>query len=472
MKKQTGQIIVGILIAGLVGALIVTALVGWAVANITASRQTFNRELAIQIAEAGIDYYRWHLAHAPTDFQDGTGAPGPYTHNFYNKDGSVIGQFILNITAPPLGSSLVQVKSTGKVSADSNISRSILSILAKPSFAKYAVGANANMRFGSGTEVFGPIHSNGGIRFDGLAHNVITSTLASYDDPDYDDCNNNNSFGVHTCKSPADPSPPAVVPSRPDVFEAGRQFPVPALDFSGITTDLAQIKSDAQSNGFYRAGSGKLGYHIVLKTNGTFDLYQVTKFVNSPSNCAISWQDGWSTWSIQNKSLIGNYAFPINGLIFLEDDVFVDGQINNVRLTIAAAVFPDNPSTRKSITVNNDLKYTNYDGKDVLSLIAQKNINVGLVSLDNLRIDAALVAQNGRVGRYYYSSSCGSYYIRQTITLYGMLATNQRYGFAYTNGTGYQIRNINYDGNLLYGPPPSFPLTSDQYVIVSWQEVK
>jgi hypothetical protein len=51
-----------------------------------------------------------------------------------------------------------------------------------------------------------------------------------------------------------------------------------------------------------------------------------------------------------------------------------------------------------------------------------------------------------------------------------MIATNQRYGFAYTDGTGYLIRNLNYDGSLLYGPPPSFPLTSDQYVTLTWEE--
>jgi hypothetical protein len=53
-----------------------------------------------------------------------------------------------------------------------------------------------------------------------------------------------------------------------------------------------------------------------------------------------------------------------------------------------------------------------------------------------------------------------------------MIASYARYGFAYTDGTGYNIRNINYDANLLYAPPPSFPLTSDQYEILSWQEVK
>ena len=92
-------------------------------------------------------------------------------------------------------------------------------------------------------------------------------------------------------------------------------------------------------------------------------------------------------------------------------------------------------------------------------------------SADTLEIDAALIAKNGRVGRYYYNASCHPYNERTKIRLYGMIATNQRYGFAYTDNTGYEIRNITYDGNLLYGPPPSFPLTSDQYSTISWREL-
>jgi hypothetical protein len=92
--------------------------------------------------------------------------------------------------------------------------------------------------------------------------------------------------------------------------------------------------------------------------------------------------------------------------------------------------------------------------------------------LDTLRIDAALVAQNGRAGRYYYNSSCGTAYQRAKLTLYGMIGSNGRYGFAYTDGTGYSERDIIYDANLLYGPPPSFPLTSDQYQTISWDETK
>jgi len=36
---------------------------------------------------------------------------------------------------------------------------------------------------------------------------------------------------------------------------------------------------------------------------------------------------------------------------------------------------------------------------------------------------------------------------------------------------GYTTRNINYDANLLYALL-DFPLTSDQFEILSWQEVK
>ena len=145
--------------------------------------------------------------------------------------------------------------------------------------------------------------------------------------------------------------------------------------------------------------------------------------------------------------------------------------MQTARLTIASARFPENPTTNTSITVNTNVRYTTYDGQEALALITQNNINVGLYSDNVLQIDGALVAKNGRVGRYYYASQCGTTYIRSTITLNGMLATNQRYGFAYTDGTGYQTRNLNYDANLLYGPPPSFPLTSNQYVLISWEEV-
>ena len=479
MKKiifyQSGQVLIPTLVFGSIAIYFIISLASWASISIKAGRQAANRELAIQIAESGVDYYRWHLAHAPQDYQDGSGVPGPYIHDFKDKDGNIIGQFSLDITPPPIGSTKVIIKSTGKAEADLNVERVVFTTLAKPSMAKYATVANATIRFGEGTEVFGPIHSNGGIRFDGFAHNIVSSALAEYNDPDH---SGSNEFGVHTHLSPTDPLPPSSIPVRSDVFEAGRQFPVPAVDFVGITADVAQMKSDAQTSGFYRASSGAQGYHIVLMTNDTFNLYRVTSIANPPSGCTNLYnQPGWSTWSISAQQLIGNYPIPTNGIIFLEDNVFVDGQINTARILVVAASLPDNPLSRKNIIVNNDLLYTNYDGQDVIGLIAQENVNVGMISEDDLKIDAALVAQNGKAGRYYYrppggGNRCSPYHIRQTITLWGIIATNQRYGFAYTDGNGYNIRNINYDASLLYSPPPSFPLTSDQYITLTWEEIE
>ncbi|MDQ5948969.1 MAG: hypothetical protein QG589_94 [Patescibacteria group bacterium] len=485
MKKhkhlQSGSLLLQALVFGSIAIVMMGALISWASVNIKASRVGLYREQALQIAEAGVDYYRWHLAHAPSDYYDGTGVAGQYVHDFFDKDGTKIGTFTLEITPPPTGFTNVTVKSTGRVLIDSTVYRSIVVQLAIPSLAKYAVVANDNIRFGEGTEVFGPIHSNGGIRFDGLAHNLISSSRSTYTDPDH---SGGSEFGVHThVTTPPNinnsfrsaEAPPNAVPNRPDVFEAGRLFPVPAVDFVGLTTDLAQIKSNAQTGGKYISSSGAQGYHIIFKTNDTFDVYKVTQLatVSGCSNSAS--QTGWGIWSIKasgGQTFVANYPNPTNGLIFVEDNVWVDGQIQGARITLAAGRFPDNASNRPNIIVNNDLLYSAYNGSDVISLISQGNITAGLNSDNDLRIDAALVAQNGKIGRFYYSSSCGSNYVRNSITLYGMLASNIRYGFAYTDGTGYDVRNIIYDANLLYGPPPSFPLTSDQYQTISWQEVR
>src|SRR3989344_1166653 len=418
IQKKEGMIIVQTMVFGAVTVMIIGALSSWAATSVKAGRIAFNREQAFQSAEAGIDYYRWHLAHAPTDFQDGTGVAGPYTHSVKDKNGNIVGQFSLDITPPLLGSTKVKIKSTGSSSLDSSYLRKIESQVAKPSIAKYSVAGNNAMRFGAGTEVFGPIHLNGGIRFDGLAHNIVTSGATTYTDGDWDACTKSNSYGVHTCLSPADPTSPTTLPSRPDVFEAGRLISQPTIDFSGFTTDLAILKSNAQtSNGFYRdaAGSGYVGYHIVLKTNDTFDLYKINSWASLGDCSGTS-----SSWSVNTQTLQGNYQFPSNVIIFIEDNVVIDGQINGARLTITAADLPvhSNPANYKNVIINNDLSYTSYDSTDSIGLIGQKGVMVGMISEDNLKIDAALIAQNDRVGRFYYIGGSCTYKNRSVISLF------------------------------------------------------
>lgn len=498
-----GLVLVNVLIFATIAAVITTGLVNWSSQIFRTVKNLQQNEQALQIAEAGIEYYRWHLAHFPSDFSDSTTTPGPYVHVFEDAQGNVIGNFSLTITPPRVGSTLVNVKSVGTL-ASSTISRTVLSTLAIPSFARYAFVANDFMRFGSGTVVNGPIQSNQGIHFDGVANNVVSSALATATDPDiscwpYPSCAVR--WAVYTESGTNDPLPPTPLPNRDDVFVAGRQLSMPAVSFSSITANFNQLQaaaiaSDPVTNKYNIAPSGgsNYGYHIVFSFSGgttTYSLYKVKSLRASPNNsCSnnTNGQDDWGTWSINttgnSQQLVssGN-RLPSNGVIFVADNVWVDGTVgNSARVTIAAAKLPQ-PSDPPDITVNNSLMYNEYDGSNAIGLIAQGNVNVGLYSDDNLEIDAALVAQTGRVGRYYYSSSCGSTYTQGTITIYGMIASFIRYGFSYTGssyncgggigyiGSGYCNRNITYDPNLLYGPPPSFPLSSSSYVPLSWQEV-
>src|SRR3989338_11571087 len=164
LNNKKGQLTLSVLLFSFVAIIILSGLIIWVDVNLKSAYRSIHRDSAFRIAEAGIEYYRWHLAHAPLDFQDGTGQAGPYSHDFYDKSGNIIGKFKLEITPPPLGSTVVTIRSTGTVDGVSGLEKTIEIKMAKPSFAKYAVVLNDNVRFGPGTDVFGQIHSNGGIR--------------------------------------------------------------------------------------------------------------------------------------------------------------------------------------------------------------------------------------------------------------------------------------------------------------------
>jgi hypothetical protein len=346
------------------------------------------------------------------------------------------------------------------------------------------------MRFGVGTEAYGRIHSNQGIRFDGIAHNLVTSSVAKFDDPDHND---GNEFGVHTHDAPTDPLPPSAVPARADVFEAGREFPVTATDFNGVLGDLSYMKSEAQAGrGRYFNDNG-VGRSITLLSSGTFDVCTVNAFDTTSNNItnyvgAVSGATGGSAgtngssctvstccvydscdWIQSNKHSKGkcvsksNYPIVDNGVVFVEDNVWLSGTVNDRRMSVVAADLSGGAAP--SVYIGNDIRYTAYNGDDIIGIIAQNDIEIIRDSENDLRIDAALLAQQGRVGREYYSGGTKS-----VITVYGAIATNQRYGFAYSNGTGYQARNLYYDNNLLYYPPPYFP-PATQYSIDLWEEM-
>jgi len=443
------------------------------------------KEKAFQVAESGMYFYRWYLAHQVSGktaqqiknfWASGNpyGVNAPYEVEFSDPEEGPIGKYKIEVVPSKINSTIVIVKSTGWTYREPNIKRVIQARFRRPAWSEYAVLSNDVMRFGENTEVYGKIHSNFGIRFDGLAHNIVESAVSQYDDPDHSGA---NEFGVHTHVSPGGGSvgnnfqeaeaPPAAVQNRTDIFEGGRQFPVPAIDFNGVVTDLAFMKSESQiaGRGIYYDNSkcsneDNLGRHIVI--NG--DKMTVTT-VTSYNNANLSIND--------EGCALANVSIPSDGIIFVENNIWIEGTINNRRVTFAAANLLGGANASIYLGANN-LLYTNFDGSDIIGLVAQKDIEVIKNSLDNLTISAALISLSGKVGRNYHtpfgcnSQSCEDH--KGTITINGALATYLRYGFALTNGTGYSKRVLNFDNNLLYYPPPYFP-TGTEYTIDLWDEL-
>lgn len=503
-------------------SILLSSIIGFVVSQMKFSSNRVAREEAFQIAEVGIYSYRWYLAHA-TDgmnaqqlqafWQDaGTlGVSGPVEVDYTDPGtGDVIGRYRLELTVPDPSSTIATVTSTGTVVSDASVSRTVKVRFRRPSWSEYAVLADEFIRFGTGTEVWGRIHSNGGVRFDGLSHNSITSLVPDVNDPDHA---GNNEFGVHTHASATHPpSPPNsnivgilasetipnTVPNRADIFEGGRQFPVPEVSFTGVQSDLSHMKNvacndtgsgctvtnDCWASGCYFDTSNE-GRRIVLKNNGTFDVYRVnafntttnsiTSFIGRRSNNGASCTTNVSPSGAPNsqcspRNLGGgvtcqcnpqNETIPDDGVIYVEDNVWLEGEIDSgvTRLTIVAGV-------GNMFLGNNDLVYTSYDGSNILGIIGQQDVEIIRHSQDDLQIDGALLAQTGRVGREHYGA--GDY--KTSITVNGAIATKQRYGFAWTDGTGYDERHLNFDNNLLYYPPPYFP-TGTEYSIDLWEEL-
>ncbi len=103
-------------------------------------------------------------------------------------------------------------------------------------------------------------------------------------------------------------------------------------------------------------------------------------------------------------------------------------------------------------------------GQEAIGFIAEGSIDFPYDSANNLTINGALLAQKGAVQRANYGNS------KNTIEIFGAIASKGRIGFGYTDGTGYQNRELYFDENLAIAPPPYFP-TGKQYVIDLWEEL-
>ncbi len=429
-------------------------------------RSTIAREQAFQIAEAGANYYQWRLAHYATDYYDGNASstsPGPYIHDYVDKDtNQKIGQYSLTIIPPSVGSTIVTIKSTGYTQQNPNTKRTVTVRYGVPSLAKYAFLTNTDVWIGSSENVSGALHANGGIRFDGSGNAPITSAKSTY-----------------TCQSwsgsPCPATKNGIWGSAPGSTQNFWSYPVANVDFSSITSNLATMKSSAQTNGIYLPPSNAQGYSLVFNSGGTISIYRVTSLTAVPRGTDVNGNThnedidyNARTKLDGNPSVAGtqDYNMPTNGVIYIEDTTWVEGTVKG-RALVATAKLPYNSNTAPSIIIPNNLVYAAKDGTNVLGLIGQKDILLAYNTPNNMEINAALIAQNGSAQVWNFGST------KNNLTIYGAVSSFGVWTWSWVNGSnncisGYCNTFTSYDNNLLYGPPPSFPLSSDGYQQISW----
>jgi hypothetical protein len=458
--SSRGYLLVLVLVFGAIFLTMASAFVGFVVSQHQLQVFNYNKERAFNIAEAGLNYYKWYLAHNPDDTTNGTGVPGPYTGVYEDPEDGSIGEYSLDIASSTACGEMyaVDITSTGATYEAPNAARRVHARYARPTIAQYAYIINSNVWAGADRVITGPYHSNGGVRMDGTNNSTVTSGQETW-----------------SCDSNYGCSPTQDVDG---VFGSGPNsnlwsFPAAPINFTGITVDLSDMEDKAKnSGGVYIAPSGRAGYHITFKNDGTFDVYLVRTKENEPNGYA--W--GQQMNILKSQQFVGNYAIPAScPVIYVEDQVWLDGVVNG-KATIAAADV-DTTGKDPSIILNGDITYANADSG--LLAIAEYDMLIGLVVPDDMELNGIFVAQNGHFGRNYYDTSMPNaweeYIKRNSLTLNGTIVSNGREGTKWVSGggtflSGFNNRYNSYDRNLVTDPPALTPEVSDSYDFIEWRE--
>lgn len=249
---------------------------------------------------------------------------------------------------------------------------------------------------------------------------------------------------------------------------------------SAIASGFASLKSYAEVQGVYLApsGSGKYGYKIVLKSNGTFDASPVTGVTRI---WGYSTENGWVEEDsiIASTGAVVNYSIPSScPVVFIEDTAWIEGIVANKVTFAVANIITAGVSPNAFLTGDITYAHMNDDG---FTLIAENSILISLQSPDIMTIKGIYVPGAGRFGRNRYDASgthavpsdLSSYITRSTLTDVGTLVSNgaltTKWMVSGTFVSGYSSRTDTRDSLLNKVPPPFTPATASDLRFTDWR---
>ncbi len=470
--RQQGSMIIVVLIFGSILVMLFASLTGFILVQKKGATLFLTQERSLQIAEAGAEYVRWHLAHYPDDMQDGTGVPGPYVHTYTDPETGAVGSFSLQIGGQAqCGKVLVvEATSTGWTNDDPTTKRSVYVRIARPTVADYSYVVDSDVYAGSDRTIIGPYHSNGGIHMEGHNMSVVTSKVNTWK------CT--PSFGCSTTATVSGVYGGGN--SDPTLFK----YPVPDIDFSTFSGNLDDMQAVAVSSGIYLPkvsnGSNAFGYHLVLRGDGKVDIYKVTKVTNTlsttPANQDITFPEVIGAWSTsgggKNQVAIASSTRVIPadcGLIYVEDNVWLDGTVKGKVSVIANKLGADTPD----MFLDDNIYYNTNSTVDGLTAIAERNLLIPLRAPSDMTINGVFFAANGAYGRNSYDHTPSGWQ-RNSLTTKGTIVSKLRTATKWTGNPwqGFNTRYDYYDRNLAKNPPPLTPVTSQDFKYLEWRVVQ
>ena len=282
------------------------------------------------------------------------------------------------------------------------------------SLADFQRVVNGNVSWGSTATTNGKLYAAGTIDHDGHAYADI-----------YAENNVTGSVTMHNGAQKYDHTNIRTVIKNP-------------VNFNALLASLVDIQRASQVAGVYLDDPTKAAWRLVFQSNGTFTARSCT--LNGGQDPAAAAPICGSTTT---------YNVPSNGAVYTAQTAVVSGAVNG-RVTVGSnddIVIADNISR---ITA----------GDDVLGLVAKNDVLGATYTPYNLTWYASVIAQSGTWRGWTSDGSHG------TMTWYGSSTTNLGGDWVM-----FDTRDYSYDPNLLYLPPPWFPVIEDAYTIVLFREL-
>jgi Tfp pilus assembly protein PilX len=493
LRKAGGEhgyvLIVVMMVLVVVGMMAATLM-----AAVTVNQQHVRRDRSytesLEVAEAGLNRYLWMVAAGESCEQNGFAIPGASPSDIHkvtsivtDQSGNSKGSYTMQVEPPSASNASLRVTVTGQGTSNIEVPRTITATIGRPSFSEYVMLTDDPINIGGPVtrQWWGKTHSNTQVQIDTYNINdMITCAQSSY--------NGNN--GVY--------STVAAVRDHTNSKQLW-EFPVPKVDFATVTADFERLKNMAVNAGSAYAKvapkvtNGAHGWYIKLGPGSTYQVAQVTAEYES-----YNYNVGGAEWggylryeyyTGQTGTLSPPIQYPVNGVIFVNDSVWVEGTGVTTRITIAASGQFNSPASTVDINVVGDLTYATLDGTAAVGLVAQRDIKIPMyaprgktgssgsnyltqqIGNCNMTIHAAMIAQTGRE---YVNRQSASGPRRATLTIVGSVSSYlQPSRLTYSSDGSYGGfgggANV-YDSFMLHTPPPSFP-TVGSFQVLEWQEL-